>query len=89
MSHCATVFLINAFLIAFGNNALLLPKATMWEESRLQWSHFSTHCFTYALQRDINKGYALIGLAMILKKGEGFHCESTVGEPLSVSSLWH
>lgn len=48
MSHCATVFLINAFLIAFGNNALLLPKATMWEDSRLQWSHFSTHCFTYA-----------------------------------------
>lgn len=48
VSHCATVFLINAFLIAFGNNALLLPKATIWEESRLQWSHFSTHCFTYA-----------------------------------------
>lgn len=48
VSHCATVFLINAFLIAFGNNALLLPKATMWEDSRLQWSHFSTHCFTYA-----------------------------------------
>lgn len=53
------------------------------------FQHIDLHMQTEALQRDINKGYALIGLAMILKKGEGFHCESTVGEPLSVSSLWH